>query len=555
MRNTALLIGILFLGFFLRVIFLGSAPKGLQADEASFTINTAALIETGMDEDGNRWPVFLKSLIDPKPAVYSYLQIPFFVLLGPTTFASRLPSVTLGVLSLFLAYVLVLRLTKRSSYALGITLVLAFSPWHIMISRATQEVILSFVLIQSILLVLLDIFNTWLSGKSGVIAGIPIKRLIILFILSLLAMYSYHSAKIVLVLFFFGMGMFSVLQQRDKNVVGKYFILFIIVVFAFIITAYSALTRFDAIGLSNYDLPKSQIFEFTTKATGVTPQVLLRAFYNKPVFYGRLFLEQYFSHFSLSYYFTEGGQTNRFRVPAHGLFYLIEIVPMGLGLYHLFSDKKLKKVLPYWLLFLLVSPVAAALTTEEIPSSIRPFYVILPLSLLIVFGFGWICKPKNRLLKGFLLGIITLGYLWCFSYFLQQFFVQMPLWRPWYRSRSYEQAAEYLRDVEDKYEKIIFTNDLREMYIYLWSKELISIQDIQSQPLARYQDSYQIGKFVFSRRHCDTSALTSNSLVIATLGCEEDFVKQGLLLLQTINYDDGVPAFEVYVFDGESNGL
>ena len=545
MRSFVVLLSILVVGFLLRVTSLGSAPLGLQADEASFLFNTAAILETGRDEDNQRGALFLTSLIDPKPALYSYLQLPFVAAFGPTTFASRLPSALLGVVSLYLAYLLVMRVTGRRSWGLGMAAVLALSPWHIMNSRATQEVMLSLVLVQLILLQMLALGNWWQSRERLTCKSLPYQKLAWFFLWVVLAMYTYHAAKVLLVVFFTLSAGVAWMQQRDTRQAIKSGVVLLLVGAAFILTLASALTRFSAIGLASYDLPKAQIFQFTTQATGKTPLLVLRALYNKPVFYGRLFYKQYLSHFSPTFYFTDGGATKRFLVPEHGLFYAFEAVLMVLGLYYLLSEPKLKKLVPYWCIFLLASPLAAALTTEELPSSIRAFYLVLPLSFLVVLGGVWLARQERFVAYGAATAVVAL-YAWNVLYFSEQFFVQMPLTKPLYRSRHYEKVAEYLKDEAGTYQTIHFTDDLREMYIYLWREQLLTIETVQAQPLARYQERYTLGKFSFNQNHCDAAEADTDSLVVSATECDQVFDTIGLRKIESITFDDGTPAFNIY---------
>ena len=95
---------ILLLAFGLRFINLEKTPFGFHADEASFYINARALATTGMDEDGNKFPLSLASIIDPKPALYSYFQVPFVLLIDSPTVAARLPAVILGLFSILAVY-------------------------------------------------------------------------------------------------------------------------------------------------------------------------------------------------------------------------------------------------------------------------------------------------------------------------------------------------------------------------------------------------------------------------------------------------------------------
>ncbi len=198
----------------LRLYKLGQLPAGLHNDEASFLVNSHSLYKTGSDEDGRSFPLFLNSYIDPKPALFSYLQMPFLMVFGQTVFASRLPSALFGLCSLILASSYVWLLTKNKKLSLLILFLLTISPWHIMISRATQEVIAShFFLILSLLSLLRFNQFFWKNhrfkkvswGLMSLVAGY-------------LSTHFYHSAKILWPLLFVGQqALMTIVQFRSKN--------------------------------------------------------------------------------------------------------------------------------------------------------------------------------------------------------------------------------------------------------------------------------------------------------------------------------------------------
>lgn len=525
---------IILLAGFLRVYRLGEVPKGLQHDEASFLINSSSILETLKDEDGQFLPIQLNSLMDPKPALYSYLQIPFLVIFGNNTFASRLPSALIGIVSIFLFYLLIKKLTKNNSLALLGMILLSVSPWHIVNSRATEEVILSFTFLLANLIFFLKITK---DKKINLI------YYILFFLTALLGMYSYHSNKIVLLGFYSTYLLLNLLVKNTKKEVKKRsLILFLLTFFSFLLTLSSALTRFSAIGVLGNDLPKALIFEFTTKSTGQTPLLLIRAFYNKPFFYFRYFLENYLAHFDLNYLFVSGGATKRFIVLQHGLFYFFEIIFLFFGSLQLLKNKKYKNLTFIILTLLILTPIPAALTIEEIPSSIRPFNLILPLILIVILGFEYIfnliknIKPSWKFL---LIIFTTLVYVWGLAYFIQQYFVLTPILSVSYRSRNYEITALRIKDKIDDYDKIVFTNDLRGVYIYLWLEGLISIPEIQVQPLARYQQNYFLKKFIFSQDSCSFPDYDGKVLYVTPASCRSHR-PNNLKTLEQTYLDDGV---------------
>ncbi len=539
-KKNYLLIIILIIALIPRIIFLNTRPNGLHSDEASFLLNSVSIMQTGKDEDGRSFPIYLESIKDHKPALFSYLQIPFIFLFGPTNAASRLPSVLLGLISIYLFYLQLYKVFNKQNFALLGALLLAISPWHIMNSRATQEVILSIVFFQLSLL----IFQKLISNHKRK----SIKQIIIpltwFFITNLFAMYSYHSAKVTILGFYSLILFWKFLRKPSKKIFAFSSIIISILVFSFIITVSGAVTRFGQIGLLNNDLPLALVIQYTTDVSGITSIPIIRLFYNKPFFYFREFLSLYFKHFTGDFLFISGGDTGRYHVPAHGVFYLIELIPMLLGIYFLLKHKKYKKILPLLLILLAIAPIPAALTTEGIPSDIRAFPMIFPLIIILMIGFEYINTLKKHIKLPLFL-IILMGYIWNIAYFSHQMFVHMPFYQPWHRSRDYEEAAQVINDLGPYYDNIVISNDLREIYIYLWRHNLVSINDLQKQPLARYKYSYQLNNLLINRGSCDFSQAGNKSLLIGSKECVKNS-EQDLVKISDLYFDDNSPSFGVY---------
>src|SRR3989337_1944279 len=100
-----LLLIILLMASFLRLWRLGSYPA-FNADEAAIGYNAYSLIETGLDEHGNAWPLHFQSFNDYKPGLYFYLALPFVKVMGLNEWAVRIPGATLGVLTVLTLYFL-----------------------------------------------------------------------------------------------------------------------------------------------------------------------------------------------------------------------------------------------------------------------------------------------------------------------------------------------------------------------------------------------------------------------------------------------------------------
>ena len=127
-----------FLGAFARLYRFGSAPPGLNQDEAFAAYDAWALLHYGTDSSLHCLPVYLTAWGSGMNALESYLMIPGLALFGVKAWVIRLPQLLLGLCALPAAFSVGRRLsgTRGGLCALA---VLALCPWHILLSRWALE--------------------------------------------------------------------------------------------------------------------------------------------------------------------------------------------------------------------------------------------------------------------------------------------------------------------------------------------------------------------------------------------------------------------------------
>lgn len=128
---------LMLLGALLRFVYLGSMPGGLHQDEAFVAWNAFALWKDGIDSAGNVFPVYIADWGDGHSALYSYLLIPIYALVGEeniTYFVTRLPQATIGTITLLVVYLLLKHMFGEKEGRWGLFL-LAICPWHVMMCR------------------------------------------------------------------------------------------------------------------------------------------------------------------------------------------------------------------------------------------------------------------------------------------------------------------------------------------------------------------------------------------------------------------------------------
>ena len=129
---------LLFLGAFARLYRFGSAPPGLNQDEAFAAYDAWALLHYGTDSSLHRLPVYLTAWGSGMNALESYLMIPFLALFGVKTWVIRLPQLLLGLLTLPAAFSVGQCLDEKRG-GLCCLAVAALCPWHILLSRWALE--------------------------------------------------------------------------------------------------------------------------------------------------------------------------------------------------------------------------------------------------------------------------------------------------------------------------------------------------------------------------------------------------------------------------------
>lgn len=528
---------ILLVAFFIRTIELSEIPSGFHADESSFYINAKALAQTGADEDGNKFPLSLSSFIDPKPAIYSYLEIPFISTLENQVLAARLPSTILAVLSLYFTYLLIERFSNKK-ISLMTTLILSISPWHIVVSRGTQEVIISFLfLIISLYILVAYLLKNKPTHKTTVLS------LSTFFITSFLSMYSYHSAKLLLPMLAF--GILGYYFKKSKRYLKNSILILVslIIAGAFSLLVQESGTRISEVGIFNDTTPQLQLMEKIFTSREKLPSYIINIFHNKFQSYSTAIIKEYLSYFSPDFLFLSGGKPNRYIVPNHGLLYLIEIPLILAGLY--FGIKNKRKEIILFVGILLLSPIPSSLTTEETPSMIRSFPMIIGLAYFIATGILNLLQIKRLAFRYVVAILLIFFYTWHLLFFEIQYHIQSRFDEPWFRNSPYTDIAKDIKDIGSYYDEIHITSNLTPLYSYFVTEDLISIEELQSNAHLRNNENYTLGKFTFIKA-CDFTKIKPNILYVAETEC---YLKNteffDMEIVKSVTYQDGKKVYEL----------
>lgn len=133
-----------------RIIGIDSLITGFYVDEASIAYNAKSIWETGSDEYGQKWPIAFRSFGEYKSPLLIYSAVPLVSWLGEVS-GLRLTSAIFGTLTIALVGYYAWLVTERISHhgknrwlATLITMaIMAWSPWHINLSRHGIEAVLA----------------------------------------------------------------------------------------------------------------------------------------------------------------------------------------------------------------------------------------------------------------------------------------------------------------------------------------------------------------------------------------------------------------------------
>ncbi len=123
----------------LRMVNLSQSPPGMSQDEGQNIWDAWSMLKTGMDQVGDRWPIFYsKCFGGNRSTLQLYYLIPFQAVGGLSVEVARFSSAFSGVLAVLLVYLVGARLFSHGAGLLAAA-IMAFNPWHIQQSRWAHE--------------------------------------------------------------------------------------------------------------------------------------------------------------------------------------------------------------------------------------------------------------------------------------------------------------------------------------------------------------------------------------------------------------------------------
>lgn len=557
MNKYRLIFGIiLLLGIFVRFVGLGEVPASLHRDEAFLGYNAYSILHTGKDISGNTLPLHLESFIY-SPAGYSYFSIPFIKLFDLSIFSVRFASAFFGSLTVFVLYFLARELFYKNKYKKELALVgsffLAISPWHINLSRtATENTIVTFFITLGIFLFLIY------ARKS--------RNLYLLFsFLSFgITLSIYQAPRAFLPLF---IPIISTVVIGKKKLFEKKVLLtavyLMIIVFPVLFIIFSGDLSLRIKSLSIFNHPQAQLVinsEIANDGIAGMPQTLTRAFHNKIINYSMIFFDNYTSHFSSAFLFSDKGFPDRYRIPQMGILYIFELFLIIPALFFLFKkEKKEGLILLSWIL---ISPIGSALTFDDIPNLQRTMISAPAFSILSSYGLFslyLLAEARRKYLSKIFLVVVSLIIFYSFAYYMVQYYVQAPFYRAWYRNDGYKQLVAQVNEISKNYDRVIITNRESAPTIFFLFFNKYNPQMFQNETKnvnMMRSDSVDFGKYIFTDEQCpvreDVGKKEKPLIDIRTLYVNSSLcsVPEGIRVIKTIKRTDNSAVF--YLLDGSN---
>lgn len=449
-----LLLGfIIIVAFLLRFVSLGVNPPSLSWDEVAWGYNAYSLGLDGRDEFGRFLPLdYLESFGDFKPPVYAYTDILPIKAFGLNEFSVRFPSAFFGGLTVILAYFLTKEIFYSSKdkklYALCASLLLAISPWHIMLSRAAFEANVStFFIVLGVYLFLYSMRRKyWFLTLS--------------FASFIVSLYTFNTARIVspllvlTLLFFFRK---QIIQHKKEFFIASIIGAILIIPFAKFAPSQAASLRFKEVNIFSDPGP---VETSNLEIKNDNGSLISKFIHNRRLIYSVDYLTHYFDNLNPSFLFIKGDGNPKFSTQDVGELFLWELPFFIAGLIFLLRRKEGSWwVVPLWLIL----GIIPAATARETPHALR-IETTLP-TFQIITGLGFANFILNPKFKKFIIPALFL-LIFNLVYFLHGYIFHYPREFSGEWQYGYKDSINYVEKVKENYSGINITEDLGRPYIY-----------------------------------------------------------------------------------------
>jgi len=467
----------------IRTYHLGTIPNGFHVDEVKVGWNAYSILKTGADDWGKSWQLYYNSFGDFRPSGIIYVDIPFIALFGLHEWVVRLPSALFGALLPIPIYYFTFLTTRKKNIALLAAFFSTISPWGIDLSRATSEAIIAVFLVMSGLCFLIKYIQS--VNKIFLLSA---------FCLLLSSYFFYHSARLLVPIL-----VLAIVYYYRKSIGSIKKQLLIVTSILFISTFFFATVgesreRFSQVSIFN-DLNIKTMRDQLPFEDGSKMFLLHAFFHNKYALYSMELIQQYTKYFSPDYLIGDAGNPLRYTTVGNGVLLYVELFLFVLGIGTVLKSKLNR--LPFYLL--LLAPLPAALTTEDVPNMSRAAFMIPFISILVAYGFVSLTKFRWKFVVSILLLINSI-------YFFHMYFIHNKSHEPIPLNRNVgtRQVIEEIMKVKDQYDIIYLTNIPDSLYPWFAFYTNPDPKEFNDVAKSREDGVWQYGNVIFGQIKCPT---------------------------------------------------
>lgn len=455
-KKWLILAVILLIAFSARLYKVTEIPPSLNWDEVSIGYNAYSILKTGKDEWNQFLPLHFKSYGEYKLPVQIYGSIPGIAIFGLNELGVRITPVLYGTATVLVVFFLTLALFEASAIALIAAFLMAISPWHIHLTRASFES--SFALFW-FCLGLLFFIKSFKNRKYFLFSMIPFA----------ISIYTYNTARVFTPLF---IATNLLIYFKDfakyKKIVFAGLILFAIMLTPLIpfILSGEGSARYKLVSIT--DDPGLVLRINEGRGNSNLPTPFPRLVHNKVTYVTAAVLDHYFAHFTPQFLFVSGAPHRQHHVQGMGELYYFQAPFLILGLILLFRKKeKFRWVLISWVM---LAYIPVAVTNDSIPHALRTLIAVPFYQIVSAYGgyyfFKFLLRKSKILFFVVLLVTVIFTSVNLFNYFKQYYTVY-----PYEYSRDwqygYKQVVDYIKLHENEYDKIVFSRHFGEPHMFL----------------------------------------------------------------------------------------
>lgn len=503
MRPLAGVIFVFIIALFLRTVFLADLPYNFHSDEVNAGYVGYKIIKTGSDINNNLLPLYINKFGDFRPAGIFYVNGLFESVFGLSAFTTRFPSAFIGALSVISLFALVNLISGNRRIALLSAILLAISPWHIVVSRATSEQVIALFLLISGAAILLYSFQVN-----------NIKILLAAFLVMLSSYFFYHTPRIFLPAFFILFATFIFFGKKHKENRNFKISLFLLTALIIIFTGVLTFTSFGLGRFSQTSIFSNQEVLDKTRILSDVDQgdiFAARVFHNKPVVFTKEIVNQYLDYFSTQFLFMKGGLPDRYVVPEHGLFYYIELPFILLGFYFIIRRRPRFYFVP--LIWIALGPIAASLTLEDSPNVQRALFMLPGFQILGAYGIYYTFHKVAKRYRAVFAVVTCLVFSLSFIYFWHKYSSHADTHHAFSRNAGMRELFELLEVKDSNFSRVYLssTQDIP-IYYHFYNHKNVPFLNIEEG-----RKDFEVGKYVFVNHDCPEVPLGDDRLAVKSL--------------------------------------